>query len=348
VARATGSRLVGVEETFPRQAVALKQWRATDTAAADQGGTDKAAFPAVEGVCRGIETLVVATAHFLAYAAAAATDSGTARRIGETTPIGAVIAAFATIGDVAVGVNASAVAANPTVAAGIAAGAAVVNVALEVDAPAVTTCLAGRAGVTAGATVLLIGLKVFQADPAATAAWPIADWRVALLLEADARAQIATGPAVIGVGRQVVDTRAVTAGLGREATDIAANLVAARTGSARPRQTDLGDGTGGATGPAVITVGGQIAARAGATTLPGGASGRATAAVRLVDVKVVALGRAPAEAGVALTLVALAPHPGATVVVPVAPPAEVLAGHRHLNTAGQQGAREQGAEDAAA
>jgi hypothetical protein len=80
------------------------------TVAADQRGTDESTCPAVETVEIDIDTLIFAALHF-PDRAASATDPGTARNVGYAAVLGAVIAARAAIGDIAVEVEALAIAA---------------------------------------------------------------------------------------------------------------------------------------------------------------------------------------------------------------------------------------------
>lgn len=269
-------------------------------------------------------------------AAVAATHAGAARRIGYAAIFDAIIAAFATVAGVTIEVAAGAVAAGPSIAAGIAAGPAMAAVAVEVDAFARTARFSCGAGMATVATVVPVEFQAGEAFAIAAAARSTADRRIVEVLGADARAQVAARPAVVGVGVQVVDTDFVTAGLARETADIAANLVAGRAGSADSFQTDLIRGAGGGTGRAMIPIGIQIDTVATAAALASAADRRAGAAVRLVRVEVVASGATLGEAVLARALVVLALHPGATVVVPVTRPAEVLAGQRLLGPAGQQ------------
>ena len=123
----------------------------------------------------------------------------------------AIVAALAAMADVAVAIDALAVATRPSVAAGIAAGATMVIIAIEVDACPVTAGLASTAGMATGATVFLAGLQILEADPGTAAARTVAERRVSLPAKTDARATVAARATVIGVGAQVIDASSVAA-----------------------------------------------------------------------------------------------------------------------------------------
>lgn len=182
----------------------------------------------------------------------------------------------------------------------------------------------------AAAAVVRIGTEVLDALVAAAAA--------------QEGAVVAAFAAMEEVERQIVDAAAVATGLEGRAADVAADFVPDRAGRTHRGEADLVGGTGRAAGGAVVAVGLDIGASAGAADQTRIAGGVAGAAVAFVGIEIEALAAALVAAALAAALAALASRAGAAVGVLIAVLTDPLADRRSI---AETAARQDGAEHAA-